>query len=371
MCISAWPTSFSRTITGTWEVLVDNRLMHVMWYQNRVGTGVTVAHNPRDVAVFDVLVRTVIERGNECLAEFKGVLEAKRIEASEVIEEAEWRKKGGSPRLAQPVEVTGKPFEIKQTENQGNCLIIPLLGSWSSIRLLNTIHSPEILNDISKAIGPSIQDRSLAAGTTWGGASGSIVFMKFDIYDIVLAERASDIPQVLPQIVAHKRPKVNDAVFETFDSWYGCPVAVCCFEQARSGEGKPLAFAFEPTYPDRLVVYTLDAHDGNPPDPLRQVKLDHDLFVGSYCMEAGLKSNQSALVKYSDAIPADLKPFMVERVLGSKFDQHLENGDVMFSVEDVRRGVFNGLRTLPPRAPSGLPRLGHRVLREDPFYKTW
>lgn len=369
MCVSAWPTSFSRTITGTWEVLVDNRLMHVIWYQNRVGAGASGAYADGIKAqVFEVLVRKALASGDEKLTDVVGVLQVNQIDKSQVLSEVEWRKKGGKPRGIQAVEA--KPSA--QNEAEGNCLIIPLLGSWSSIRLLNTMHTPEILNDISKAIGPSIQARSLAADTMLGGApGGGLVFMKFDIYDIVLAERASDIPRVLPQIVAHKRPKVNDGVFGTFDRWYGCPVAVCCFNQAESGEAKPLAFAFEPTYPDRLVVYTLDAHDGNPPDPLAQVKLDHDLFVGSYCMEPGLKSNQSALVKYSDVIPDDLKPYMVDRVLGTKFDQRLENGDVMFAIEDVRKGVFNGLRTLPHRAPSGLPRLGHRVFREDPFYKTW
>lgn len=28
MCCSAWPASFSRTITGTWEVLVDGKVNH-------------------------------------------------------------------------------------------------------------------------------------------------------------------------------------------------------------------------------------------------------------------------------------------------------------------------------------------------------
>ncbi len=40
------------------------------------------------------------------------------------------------------------------------------------------------------------------------GATGEIRFLKFDIYDIVLAQRARDIPAVLPQIQrSEKDPK--------------------------------------------------------------------------------------------------------------------------------------------------------------------
>ncbi len=120
--------------------------------------------------------------------------------------------------------------------------------------------------------------------------------MKFDIYDIVIAERPGDIPAALSQIRPEKRPKVNDAVFGMLDRWYGCPVAVCCFNDAQSGEAKPLGFAFEPLYPDKLVVYTLDAHDGNPPDPNKLVSVDHDIFVGSYLM----KANSHAKIEFTD-----------------------------------------------------------------------
>ena len=299
MCCSAWSATFSRTITGTWEVLVEGRLTHVLWYQNRVGYG---------------------------------------------------------------QDTNGPPLTSKQSK--GNCLIIPLLGTWESIRLLNTFDTPNLLEDISESLAYPVEDLSPMLGAPQAsafGSGGGMIFLQFDIYDIVLAERACDIPSVLSQINPEKRPEVNDAVFDMLNRWYDCPVAVCCFNDSQNGEAKPLGFAFEPLYPDKLVVYTLDAHDGKPPDPNRAVEVDHDIFVGSYLMQA----ERRARVKYSDSIPQHLSPYVLPEVLGMPIRSMLmENGDFVFSKEDVRKGIFQGVRSLPPKAPSGVPRRGHKAERD-------
>jgi hypothetical protein len=205
---------------------------------------------------------------------------------------------------------------------------------------------------------PSFSAQSSSAPT--GAFGGGIVFIQFDIYDIVLAQRAADIQQVLPQIAIEKRPAINDAVFEMFDRWYNCPLAICCFNQAASGKAKPLAFAFEPLYPDKLVVYTLDGHDGNEPALTESVFLDHSVFVGSYLM----RTDNCAYVNYSDEIASDLRPYLLNKVLGVEVNASMENGDVIFSTEAVRRGQFEGVRSLPPFAPQSFPRLGHTVRRD-------
>jgi hypothetical protein len=295
MCCSAWPATFSKTITGTLEVLVEERLNHVMWYQNNVGNGDK---------------KSIFNQGS------------------------------------------------------GNCLIIPLLGEWQSIKLLNTLETPNLLNSISKALAlPVIQmDTVFGAPRSVPLGTGGIVFLKFDIYDIVLAERARDIPNVLPQIQKAKRPTVNEAVFDVMDKWYGCPVAVCCFNTLDQGTAKPLGFAFEPLYPDKLVVYTLDGHDGNPPDPRALVDLDHDIFVGSYLMPSG-----GAKVYFKERVPDHLRPYLVNRVLGVPTSAAMENGDFIFSTEAVRAGHFEGVRSLPPFGPHELPRLGHTLTRTEHY----
>lgn len=354
MCCSAWPATFSRTITGTWEVMVDDRLMHVLWYQNRVGSGAQGGFNRQ---IFDVLVRARLSDPRSSLAQYAGVMEANGITEQE-IENKVASIEGRSARVVEPVA------QKAELSGKGNCLIIPLLGKWESIRLLNTYDTPNLLEDISKSLVMPIQHSppgSLSLTASFGGTGGGIVFLQFDIYDIVLAERAADIPQVLAQINPQKRPEVNDAVFGMLDRWYMCPVAVCCFNDSQSGEAKPLGFAFEPLYPDKLVVYTLDGHDGKPPNPNTLVKVDHDIFVGSYLMKAA----SHARVSYSDDIPAHLSPYILRDILGMQIkDKRMENGDFLFSTEQVRKGVFQGLRSLPPMAPSGIPRLGHMAVRD-------
>lgn len=242
-------------------------------------------------------------------------------------------------------------------------MVIPLLGTWESITLLDTMKTPKLLENVSRALKPppmraAIQEKGMSMIF---GETGEVRILQFDIYDIVLAQRAQDIPAVLPQIQEAKRPKVNADVFQTLGTWYGCPVAVCCFNSAESGTAKPLGFAFEPLYPDKLVVYTLDGHDGRPPNPTAKVALDHDIFVGSYLM----KADQYAQVTYDDFIFPSLKKYLLEDVLGTQCFGEMENGDFIFSTEAVRAGYFEGLRWLPPFAPQDLPRLGHKLTRED------
>jgi hypothetical protein len=292
MCCSAWPVRFSKTITGTWEVMVDDKLMHVLWYQNQIGS-------PKD-------------------AKLSG----------------------------------------------GNCLIIPIMGSWSSIRLLNTTSAPSILKDISQSLRPEPMRsaKSLAAA---GERFGTIVFLKFDIFDIVLAENAQDIPNVLPQIVENKRPKINNDVFNVLDQWYKCPIALCCFDNAEAMEAKPIAFAFEPFMPEQLMVYTLDAHDGKPPDPTKKVQLDHTIFVGSYITD----SEHGAHIKFSDDIAPDLAPYVLPKVLGEMVpNAPIQNGDFIFDVNEVRDGIFRGQRKLPPFAPKNLPKSNFELVRRFPYY---
>lgn len=357
MCVSFWPTNFSTTITGTWEVLVDGVIRHVLWYQNNVGKG-TAGPGGITNQVFEVVVRQAIA-GENWKVICQGPMQVHGIESFTVEEEIANRKAGGSPRSLSAILESYRIIELK--EEDGNCLIIPLLGSWNSIRLLNTTEVPKILDDISNALEfPAVRDGSLSA-TAFGGGGSGIVFIQFGIYDIVIAENAASLPAALAQINPLKRPKVNDEVFGTLEQWYKCPVAVCCFNNAETGTAKPLAFAFEPLYPDKIVVYTLDAHDGKPPNPSALVNVDHTIFVGSYLTPESM----CATVDYSNPIPEHLQPFILRHVMGTYIkEDKLENGDIIFNTEDVRRGRLEGLRSLPPFGPHGAARLGHRVTRD-------
>ncbi len=336
--------------------MVDDRINHVLWYQNTVGSSSMASY------IFEISVRHAIENPNW----FPLVVEpmkANRIPVRSVVKEV--------------VRRTGKPFpwpipedtiEGMDWDGVGNCLIIPLLGTWDSIKLMNTSSTPDLLKDVSTAIKvPEMRGfiQEKAAGTSFGASGGGIVLLQFDIYDIVLAENIRDIPDVLPQIQESKRPEVNPEVFSVLDKWYGCPVAVCCFNTNDRGTAKPLGFAFEPLYPDKLVVYTLDGHNGSPPDPNALVNLDHDIFVGSYLMKAS--PNRTARIRYSNGIPPTLHPYLLNNALGVPVKGQMENGDLIFSTDAVRAGHFEGFRSLPPFGPHELPRLGHKIMRQDMY----
>jgi len=361
MCCSFWQAAFSKTITGTWEVKVEDKINHVLWYQNNVGSGKRFGWITSQV--FEVAVNHGMAGDTD---EWRGIvraaLEANGIEFYEVEAEIANRKRGGRRRALHDVrELELAPPPLLE-EGRGNCLIIPLLGTWESIRLLNTTDVPKMLDDVAQAleipVGPVAA--SPLAGGSYGGGGDSFVFLQFSIYDIVIAQNPVMLPQVLQQINPLKRPKVNEEVFETLASWYQCPVAVCCFNDAESGTAKPLGFAFEPLHPEHIVVYTLDAHDGKAPDPSALVEIDHTIFVGSYLADP----ENCAKIHYRDAIPDHLRPYVLDYAIGATIrDQQLENGDIVFSTGDVRAGNFSGLRSLPPNGPRGLPRLGHRVKR--------
>jgi len=335
MCCSAWPAVFRHTITGTCEVLVDEKIHHVTWYQNEVGDDDGGLPDEAS-SLFEEYVNRIVTTGRE-LTELALKLVGYGVSTQHVFDEADRRKRGEHSRSLQ-----------ERMGVNGNCLIIPLLGSWESIRLLNTADTPALLSDIAKALAlpeppAAASAEPMEALATWGRSGGRMVFLQFDVYDIVIAESASDIGGSLEQINPAKRPSINNAVFEVLEDWYRSPVALCCFNSTERAKAKPIAFAFEPTDPEHLVVYTLDGHDGSPPDPHGAVTLEHTVFVGSYLTPTKF----AAQVPYTDEIPDHLRPYVLESVMGMPVNQHMWNGDFVFETEAVRQGIFAGVRQLP------------------------
>ncbi|MCA9802124.1 MAG: hypothetical protein KC777_09065 [Cyanobacteria bacterium HKST-UBA02] len=357
MCCSAWPVIFSKTITGTWEVLVDGTVHHVLWYQNRVNAG----NDPRD-RDFNLLVRLGVQ-GEDWQRLHRTYHDTDKILASVIEAEVAWRQAGKSPRSYLRASVT----EADSAEHTGNCLIIPLSGTWNSIRLLDTSSTPDLLSDIDRAmiIPPVASPVPMAgAGTGRGFARAEVRIVKFDIYDVVLAEDARAIPGALSRVDSDRRPVINEAVFDTLSDWYRCPVALCCFNNEKSGEAKPLGFAFEPLFAENLVVYTLDAHDGRPPDSRTEVWVDHTIFVGSYLNRS--EENCGRII-YKNDIPDDLAPFLLDRAMGTPVQGWRRNGDYLFPVAAVRKGEFEGIRTLPPFAPKELNSVTAPLVRTEKY----
>lgn len=363
MCCSMWPANFTKTITGTWEVLVDGRLNHVLWYQNNVGEGI------KSIGVKDHVFELVVVQAlagvpwrEVCAPE----LNTHQIAPFTVEEELSHRISGGRARSLTEIYNQYTFPELK--EGEANCLIIPLQGAFESIRVLNTIELPNLLEDIGDAlVEPTFANGQMVPALHFGTSGGEqMVYVQMGIYDIVIAQNASMLTSALQEVEPLKRPKLNDALFGTLERWYQCPVAVCCFNNAESGKARPLAFAFQPFDPEHIVVYTLDAHDGQVPNPSALVKMDHAIFVGSYLTP----ESKCAKVTYRDQIPDHMSPYILDHVMGMELRDRLQNGDISFSTEAVRAGIFDGSRDLPPFGPNHMSRMGHRVRRSVEYAYT-
>ncbi len=305
MCVSAHPASFSKTVAGVFETTIQGEPRHVVYYQNTVGAAST---GNRPALAIDKLVM-------------------RNVPANPF----------GQPSPATRLPPAHWSFEEKP---QGNCLIIPLPGEWRGLELVDTTKAKNALKDITKALEGEALSFSKSASR-----AGEAVHVDFDVYRVVIAERPGLIAAELEKVPALKRPAVNKQIFDAFDEWYACPMAVACFNVTDAKRAAPMAFSFKPLFPEYLSVYMLDGHDGNVPDLGAQVERDHTVFVSSLGMVRGED------VEYTDRIPPEVKQYLPQRVIGRPVRGPTRNGDLIFRAADVRAGKFKGKLVEPPNAP--------------------
>lgn len=299
MCVSIGPTVFAKTIHGTYES-GDGR--HVTYYQNTVGAPASSAH-----------------AGKTASGPSRG--------------RPGWNRDnwdfGDAPR--------------------GNALIIPLLGDFKTIKPVYLSRAKQVLKDIQEALTP--KTRSLGGPMSFGVpfASKGVMTIEYDVYTIKVAERASLIPGAVEEVSPEKRPPLNQSLFDAFQKWYDAPIAVACFDPRKAGEAAPVAFSYIPFDSEVLFLYTLDGHDGSLPDFNAKVAVDHTLFAGSYHNEVD-RRGPGEPVHYSDEISPELARQLPKKVCGAIVNRSMINGDVVLRASDVRKGIFKGLRALPPGA---------------------
>lgn len=297
MCVSLAPARFSNTTLYAAEVLADRKVLHVLGYQN-------TAQN---------LYRAAVP-----------------------LDEGDWDWQ--NPR--------GKP--AKGATGNGNAMILPFPaapGSMSQANVLSTAQCPRILKDMAEAVRPRMRG---SRGLSFGADSfiaKSVQIFEHDIYTVVLATDARLIGKVLDAVPAEKRPKMQLEILDAYAAWYpDWAVALCCFNNGRAKEAKPLLWWYEPMKPEFLFAPALDSHTGGVPDLAAEVEVDHSVAFGHYAAEAGED------VAYSDAIPAAIRPFLTPKVVGGQFNEVMPNGDFVCRVSDIRRGDFSPKRLPPPGA---------------------
>lgn len=329
MCLSIAPTTFGKTITGLYEA---DAKTHVIFYQNAVGTTPGGSHPHRRYV-----------GGNSGLLSMTAPPTRRGRGRS-----------SGEPSNWDIPETTTSTGAKQSDQANGNALVIPLMTkSFKSIKLLREFaNMPNMLKDIRRTLQP-VSRGGMRRGGMLSASKGidQVQILQYDIYTIVLATRASLIADAVAELPSNIRPPLAQDLFDKLEEMYDCPFAVACFDNAKAGESKPIAFAYTPKYPKRFMIYTLDGHDGKVPDLNATVTLDHVVFVGSYLQQNG------AHVSYRDEVPAEVAKYLPKTVVGKTFPAgtRMVNGDILVSVDDAREGNFNAFRVLPPKGPARKP----------------
>jgi hypothetical protein len=290
MCVSLAPANFSKTKGLAAETKRGRKIVHLLGYQNTVG-------NP------------VHRHGG--------------------------RRSGGYSRPA----------------GVGNAMFLPIPakpGTMTEENVLDTSACPNILKDMERAIlPPPSRGGGRRGGSLGKGLPDSVRVFDHDIYTVVLASRAEDIPAALALVPEHKRPALNQSIFDAYARWYpGWTFALCCFNTEQEADAKPLLWWYEPLNKDLLFFPALDAHDGNAPDLRANVRVDHAIMVSSHRMVEGAGRE----VYYSDSVPAKLSALLPKQVIGRQHDQTMPQGDFVISVKSVREGTLDLRRALPKKA---------------------
>lgn len=192
-----------------------------------------------------------------------------------------------------------------------------------------------VLADYAERVRPrglSVYSR-VAAGRAGGPpvqvfASGS--------YTVLLAQRAIFLPSALGCVPEGRRPAFNADVATAIDTLYsGCPVALCCFDEAAI-DAEPMLWWYVPRDPTRLFAPALDAHDGLAPRLDERVVVDHHVVFGSTITPRGARVQLSSPPR---GLAAELLP---DRVFGQKVDGTAPNGDFGAAVRQFADAPVTG-----------------------------
>jgi hypothetical protein len=278
-------------------------------------------------------------------------------------------------------------------ESTGNAMLLPfpcLPGTMSSANILETKNCPDILKDIAIAVkppAPQSANYQMAAQSSFSRSAPVEIFKASGIYTVVLAQDARDIPQALNRVPKEKRPKLNPELFEAYAKWYpNWTFALCCFNNESLQEALPMLWWYEPMNSDDLFLPALDGHTGDIPNFDSEVMVDHTVAVGSglarlkplsasplrFCPVCSVRSSrpenlfclqceaplpaprrilagtyQKVFYKNEVSVSKDVKPYLLPQVLGEVFQKSMPNGDFVCRIEEVRKGIWNPVRTVP------------------------
>lgn len=285
-------------------------------------------------------------------------------------------KSSGTKGLAAEAYKDGKIVHLLGYQNSpvnlnakgANAMLLPIPakpGTMSEANILDTKSCKQFLVDIEKAVMTPPRTRGFSEHEEVSLPASRVIVFDHDIYTIVLAQNAEDIPKALQRVPADKRPSPNKSIFDSYQKWYkGWTFALCCFNNKQQADASPMLWWYEPLEPRQLFFPAVDAHDGHSPRLDGKVAVDHTVAFSSYLMQDSpnwknplFSQGKFVLpeinkVSYTNEWEIDkaVRELLPKRVVGQRFEGKLPQGDFVCGTQEVRDGVCLPRRKLPPGA---------------------
>lgn len=249
-----------------------------------------------------------------------------------------------------PLTHDGTGYEPK-TPNTGRAMLIVLPVAPKTFNpksdLIDVTEFDGFLKDQVEAVTPVAKGRGLAPASMSFGLMGDVSITDVGDFQVLAATVASDIPEVLSQIDAAKRPEISEAYCRHLQKLYGVKqymYFLACFDGTEPMR-RTFALRIRPQNPKLLLFPGFDSHDpAHLPEPGEPVSTKHTLIVSAPGMKFG------APVDYDDKpVPS----WMPEQVRGWKIEEDgIPNGDFGIALGDLKseNGSVRIFRLLPPGA---------------------
>ncbi|TSC83247.1 MAG: hypothetical protein G01um101419_77 [Parcubacteria group bacterium Gr01-1014_19] len=250
------------------------------------------------------------------------------------------------------IHVLGYQNRAQNLAPGANAMILPFpaeYGSMTPKNILSTKDCPNILKDMERALTPVRRTLSLGADSMTRGAKGIVQVFQHDIYTIVLAEDARDIPGALKLVPKDKRPKLNKKIFDAYAKWYpGWAIALCCFNNKDSAEAKPMLWWYDAVDHGNFFAPALDCHTGDVPDLTALVDVDHTIVTS---MKTEKFIGSPVFYRDQERISPEVRAYLPEKVEGRMIQGRIPNGDFFIRKLDF---YYDGKLTIDRYAPRGM-----------------
>jgi hypothetical protein len=231
----------------------------------------------------------------------------------------------------QDVRVIAYQNTAKSSGPNAMILPIPTREELTPENIIDTRTFSHFLKDITDPF----QRRTRGAMLNSRSFSKSVQIFNSGSYTVVLAKDITDVPNVLSLLPEDRRPNVSQAFADGFKRLYhDWPVALCCWNG--NVEAEPLLWWYTPTGSETLIFApAMDSHDGTAPKPGAPVMVDHYVTFGSSNAVNGYE------VRYSQAIPPEVRDLLPNRVRGAHVQDVLPNADFFMDPRTniITRGI--------------------------------